>query len=49
MAQCHLEIPTHSFDDITSVDVAFHALPANLNPGSTAASYEISSIVYTGS
>tara|TARA_R100001163_G_scaffold45116_1_gene33983 strand:+ start:785 stop:1954 length:1170 start_codon:yes stop_codon:yes gene_type:complete len=48
MAQCHLEIPTHSFDDITSIDVAFHALPANLNPGSTAASYEITSIVYTG-
>ena len=30
METCHLEIPTHSFDDIISTDVAFHALPSTV-------------------
>jgi len=47
MATCHLEIPTHSFDDIISTDVAFHALPSKLDP-SAAGEFEISSIVYKG-
>ena len=47
MATCHLEVPTMSFDDIVSTDVAFHALPSKLDP-SAAGEFEISSIVYEG-
>ena len=47
MPTCHLEIPTHSFDDIISTDVAFHALPSKLDPA-VAADFEISTIVYKG-
>lgn len=47
MPTCHLEIPTYSFDDIISTDVAFHALPSKLDP-SAAGEFEISSIIYTG-
>lgn len=49
MPNCHFEVPTHSFDDIVAVEVNFHALPANVDPGSTAASYEIEAIEYRGS
>ena len=28
MNSCHLEVPTHSIDDIISLDVNFHALPS---------------------
>ena len=41
LPKCHLEIPSHSMDDIISLETNFHALPANLDPGSTADSYEI--------
>jgi len=47
MPNCHLEVPTHSMDDIISLDVNFHALPANIDPGSTAGSYE-ATVTYTG-
>jgi hypothetical protein len=47
MATCHLEVPTMSFDDIVSTDIAFHALPSKLDP-SAAGEFEISSIVYAG-
>ncbi len=47
MPNCHLEVPTHSMEDIISLDVNFHALPANIDPGSTAGSYE-ATITYTG-
>jgi hypothetical protein len=47
MPNCHLELPTHSFDDVISVDVNFHALPANIDPGSTADNYEVK-VTYTG-
>ena len=30
MGTCHLEIPTHSFDDIISTDITFHALPSTV-------------------
>ena len=30
METCHLEIPTHSFDDIISTEVNFHALPSTV-------------------
>lgn len=29
MAQCHLEVPTHSMDDIISLETNFHALPTD--------------------
>ena len=47
MPNCHFEVPTHSFDDIVAVEVNFHALPASVDPGSTAGNYEIE-VVYTG-
>ena len=47
MPNCHFEVPTHSFDDIVAVEVNFHALPANIDPGSTASNYEVE-VVYRG-
>ena len=43
----HLEVPTHSIDDIISIDTNFHGLPASIDPDTTAGNYE-ASIVYTG-
>ena len=40
LPNCHLEVPTHSIDDIISIDTNFHALPASIDPGSTAGNYE---------
>ena len=31
MTQCHLEVPTHSIDDIISLEVNFHALPTTID------------------
>jgi hypothetical protein len=31
MVQCHLEVPTHSLDDVVSLDVAFHALGSTID------------------
>ena len=31
MDQCHLEVPTHSIDDIISLEVNFHALPSSIS------------------
>ena len=30
MAQCHLEVPTHSIDDVISLETNFHALPSTI-------------------
>ena len=30
MAQCHLEVPTHSIDDVISIETNFHALPSTI-------------------
>ena len=30
MPTCHLEVPTHSIDDVISVEVNFHALPSTI-------------------
>ena len=44
----HLEVPTHSIDDIISLDVNFHALPGSIDPGDdTAGNYE-AKVTYTG-
>ena len=47
MRNCHLEVPTHSMDDIISLDVNFHALPASIDPGAVGSNYE-AEITYTG-
>lgn len=31
LADCHLEVPTHSIDDVISVETNFHALPSSLD------------------
>ena len=36
MPKCHLELPTHSLDDVISVETNFHSLPSDLS-SSTAA------------
>ena len=36
MPKCHLELPTHSLDDVISVETSFHSLPSDLS-SSTAA------------
>jgi hypothetical protein len=28
---CHLEVPTHSIDDIVSLETTFHALPTSVD------------------
>lgn len=30
MAKCHLEVPTHSIDDVISIETNFHALPSTV-------------------
>ena len=30
METCHLEVPTHSMDDVISLEVNFHALPSTI-------------------
>lgn len=40
LPQCHLEVPTHSIEDVISLEVAFHGLTDSLDPGATANSYE---------
>lgn len=39
---CHLEIPTHSIEDVISLETTFHALPTTINAADEA------SIVYKG-
>ena len=31
MAQCHLELPTHSIEDVISLETNFHALPSTID------------------
>ena len=31
MSQCHLEVPTHSIDDVISIETSFHALPSTID------------------
>lgn len=39
---CHLEVPTHSIEDVISLETTFHALPSTIDGADEA------SIVYTG-
>ena len=43
---CHLEVPTHSIEDVISVETNFHALPASISP--TAADDFEAKITYKG-
>ena len=36
MSKCHLELPSHSIEDVISVDVNFHALPKDLSSATKA-------------
>ena len=47
LPQCHFEVPTHSIDDIISLETNFHALPSSVDP-STADNFE-AKVTYTGS
>jgi hypothetical protein len=47
LPQCHFEVPSHSIDDIISLETNFHALPASVDP-SAANDFE-AKITYTGS
>ena len=30
LATCHLEVPSHSIDDVISLETNFHALPSTI-------------------
>lgn len=42
LPQCHLEVPTHSIEDVISLETTFHALPSTMSETDEA------TIVYTG-
>ena len=42
----HLELPTHSIEDVISIDVNFHGLPADLSSATASASANELSITY---
>ena len=43
MATCHLQIPTHTMDDLVSLEITYDALPSTV-----AGANEISSISFEG-
>ena len=45
--KAHFELPTHSIEDVVSLDVAFHGLPSDLSSSSAASSANEISITYT--
>ena len=47
LPKCHFEVPSHSIDDIISLETNFHALPSSVDP-SSADNFE-AKITYTGS
>jgi hypothetical protein len=47
LPNCHFEVPSHSIDDIISLETSFHALPASVDP-TTANNFE-AKVTYTGS
>ena len=44
---CHLELPTHTIDDVIGVDVNFHALPADLSSATASSSANEITVTYT--
>ena len=47
LPNCHLELPTHSIEDVIGVDVNFHALPADLSDATASNSANEIEITYT--
>ena len=47
LPRCHFEVPSHSIDDIISLETNFHALPGSVDPAN-AADFE-AKVTYTGS
>ena len=47
VAKAHLELPSHSFEDVVSVDVAFHGLPGDLSATDATATNEVK-VTYVG-
>ena len=45
--KCHLELPTHSIEDVISVDVNFHALPSDLSSGTATSATNEVKVSYT--
>ena len=48
MPQAHIEIPTHSIEDVISLDVNFQAQTSSFTPATATAANWDASIVYTG-
>ena len=48
VAKAHLELPTHSFEDVVSVDVAFHGLSSDLSSGTAASATNEVKVTYVG-
>ena len=46
--KAHLELPTHSFEDVISVDVAFHGLPSDLSSSTAANATNEVKVTYVG-
>ena len=49
VAKAHLELPTHSFEDVVSVDVAFHGLSTDLSSATAADATDEVKITYEAS
>ena len=49
LPNCHLELPTHSIEDVISVDVNFHALPADLSSATSSSSANEMTVTYSAS
>ena len=47
VAKAHLELPSHSIEDVISVDVAFHGLPKDLSSGTKADATNEIKLTYT--
>ena len=47
IAKAHLELPSHSIEDVISVDVAFHGLPKDLSSGTKADATNEMKLTYT--
>ena len=47
LPNCHLELPTHSIEDVISVDVNFHALPTDLSAAAGSSSANEVTVTYT--
>ena len=45
--KCHLELPTHSIEDVISVEVNFHALPSDLSSGTATSATNEVKVSYT--